>query len=782
MPQRPETQPAEKTLLAPSDTGPRSIGLGGGGFQPETPGSDGIGVVPVAPGPATPSDNPLFASQWHFGLLGDITAVWQDYTGAGVSVGVYDDGVEAGHEDLSANYDAALELSDVDAAPNGSTDGHGTSVAGIIVGSDNSLGGVGIAHGADLTGIDYLNDAFTLTYAEYLGVLEDMARFDITNNSWGSLPSYSEHTDIGEPGKQAGLERAALEVAISTGRGGLGTIITKAAGNYANDSDAEALGIFGSAHADGLNNLHEIITVAATGSTGYVTSYSNFGHALLIAAPAASVTTDRSGTAGYSSSAYTSSFGGTSAATPVVSGVVALMLEANPGLHWTDVQNILAASAAQTGSAYGAAASGYEQSPWMANGAATWNGGGMTFSASYGYGMIDAYAAVRMAEVWTRMLPDAGAHRVSRSASDLTDVNIADEGVTEVTIMLEGDEMIIDHLYVTVDYQHSWSADLTLSLVTPDGDEILLKQQEGYGAYDEDWTFGIASLRGMTEGGTWTLRITDSVGQDTGTLRGVTLDFEGHQIGDGAVYTFTDDFLALAASEAARGDIRMTDGARDWINAAAVSGDILASLRDSSASLSVSGALWAGLAGRVEHVATGDGNDTIEGNQADNLLLAGRGADSLAGGGGADSLEGGRGADLLSGDSGDDLLLGDSGDDILRGGDGVDMLRGAEGNDSLYGGAGADTLSGSFGDDLLQGGWGDDLLTADGGFDTLRGEAGNDTLNGGSNADEMHGGSGDDLLIGELGTDHLHGTGGTTCCAPMPGTTISTAGPGPTRC
>jgi uncharacterized protein YdiU (UPF0061 family) len=42
---------------------------------------------------------------------------------------------------------------------------------------------------------------------------------------------------------------------------------------------------------------------------------------------------------------YTDSFGGTSSAAPLVSGVVALMLEANPDLTWRDVQHVLVNSA-----------------------------------------------------------------------------------------------------------------------------------------------------------------------------------------------------------------------------------------------------------------------------------------------------------------------------------------------------------------------------------------------------------------------------------------------------
>lgn len=759
MPATYQTQPFDSLPLAPTDTGPGNIGFGGTDLGSQ-PGSGETGTVPIAPRAVAPTSNPLYSSQWHLGLIGDITTVWEDYTGTGVSVAIYDDGVQASHPDLVANYDSAAELTLVDSTPNSSSDGHGTSVAGLIAAANNSIGGVGVAYGAKITGVDYLNDAFQLSYAEYIDVLEAAANFDVINNSWGSIPVFNEYTDIGEAALQAGKERQAIAYTAETGRDGLGTVWVKAAGNYANDSEAQSMNIMGNAHGDGLNNLHELITVAATGSTGFVASYSNWGHCLLIAAPAASVTSDRTGSAGYDSGDYTYSFGGTSAATPIVTGVIALMLEANPDLHWRDVQNILAASAAQTGSQYGSAASGYEQAAWTSNGATTWNGGGMSYSMSYGYGMVDARAAVRMAEIWTRIFPDTGDHLATRSASNTTAIAIADDATTEMSITLDGDTMLIDHLYVTVDYAHGWDTDLTISLVAPNGMVIPLKINDGFGYYNADWTYGISSLRGMTDGGTWTLRIVDGVPADTGTLRSFRLDFEGQTLDTDDVYTFTDDFLELAAAETARTLVTETNGGTDWINAAALSGAALIDLRASTATMRVDGTQWLSFDGVLENVAGGDGNDTISGNAEANLLLGGRGADILGGEEGNDSLEGGRGNDDLSGDAGEDQLFGNSGDDVISGGTGADTIRGGEGNDTLWGNSGDDVIGGSYGDDLAYGGAGRDTITTDAGFDTIHGGAGRDLLNGGGNADEIHGGSGDDQIVGELGTDHLYGDRG----------------------
>ncbi|KAE9412555.1 hypothetical protein Angca_005488, partial [Angiostrongylus cantonensis] len=82
---------------------------------------------------------------------------------------------------------------------------------------------------------------------------------------------------------------------------------------------------------------------------------------------------------------------GTSFATPIVSGVIALMLQANPNLGARDIQNILALTAKRVDP---------NGSNWTTNGATNWNGGGMHASEDYGFGEIDARAAVRLAETW----------------------------------------------------------------------------------------------------------------------------------------------------------------------------------------------------------------------------------------------------------------------------------------------------------------------------------------------------------------------------------------------
>ena len=103
-------------------------------------------------------------AQWHLGYLGDLSKVWRDYTGKGVSVGVYDQGVESAHWDLAANIDKSKELVDdngnvLSGEPVFTSDdlhdgAHGTSCAGLIAAARNGRGGVGVAYDAKITSVN----------------------------------------------------------------------------------------------------------------------------------------------------------------------------------------------------------------------------------------------------------------------------------------------------------------------------------------------------------------------------------------------------------------------------------------------------------------------------------------------------------------------------------------------------------------------------------------------------------------------------------------------------
>ena len=196
-----------------------------------------------------------------------------------------------------------------------------------------------------------------------------------------------------------------------------------------------------------------------------------------------------------------------------------------------------------------------------------------------------------------------------------------------------------------------------------------------------------------------------------------------------------------------------------------------------------------------------DGDDTISGGAGNDSVYAGNGADVVDGGAGNDYLKGEAGDDTISGGTGDDTLYGGTGDDVMDGGEGTDTVNyyyseaGVDVNltDGTATGEGSDTLSnienvtgsqhddnitgddqinvirGYGGNDVVDAGAGNDTVYAGDGDDTveggtgndyLKGESGNDVVSGGEGDDTLYGGSGDDTLSGGAGNDYIRGESG----------------------
>lgn len=695
--------------------------------------------------------DPLFRKQWHFDLLGDIRTIWQEYSGQGVAVGVFDDGLQYRHYELAPNYRHDLELRlgglRMDPTPirtgGANPDAHGTAVAGLIAAAANGRGGVGVAWSADLTGINFLSDP-DIFRRNGATALEWSAAFDVANNSWGYSNGTFFLADLREA-RWVREEMAAWETATALGRDGKGTVIVLAAGNDGTNANGSLI-----------NGMHEVINVAAIDRKGAAEWYSNYGANILVAAPAASVTTDLPGRQGYDKRGggigdFTRDFNGTSAATPVVSGVVALMLEADPTLTWRDVRQILATSAKLTGAVTGT------RDDWAVGEAEfqnrpakedpqgdTWNDGGRHYSADYGFGRVDAYAAVRLAEVWQMIQTtdfDGGPDSLS-VRNDRTVRFSGQDGATASLNVTVAQDMRIEHVEITLrltyDTDRPAREDVLITLHAPDGSSFQLTyplwksqaaSERGSGlsanALDgAEWTFGLSHALGLNAQGTWRLEVenmTRGPANGGGTIGKVQLDFSGDVWDADDVHHITRDYwLALredggrttdGPSAARDGVIWDRDDGTDWIEMATIARDIDADLNDGGV-FRVGNRTWFRIGdhdgiGGIENLVTGDGDDTLAGNGAANRLAAMRGNDRLDGAAGPDALQGGQGNDTLAGGTGDDRLSGEGGSDSLAGGDGNDSLSGGLGDDTMSGGIGADAfiyanpLSRSFGDDVV---------------------------------------------------------------------------------
>ncbi|MEO2046736.1 MAG: S8 family serine peptidase [Pirellulales bacterium] len=277
---------------------------------------------------------------------------------------------------------------------------HGTEVAGLIGAvADNSLGGTGVAPGVTLVPIRLIDSVIPTnpgnpTIDAFRYATDEI---DITNNSWGpqALPGLSQRFLSGPTSGELIALRDTI-IGPNAGRDGLGIIHVFASGNNGEspyptgtipDIPIAVSGLDSSGYNGWINSRY---TIGITGVDhdgfydnvdGTVTAYPETSASVLVAAPTGSnsfinhlgddtglgsgiYTTDFTGEGGsnyapdpitnqefdrdfLANTDYTSRFNGTSASAPIATGVIALMLEANPDLSWRDVQEILVRSARQ---------------------------------------------------------------------------------------------------------------------------------------------------------------------------------------------------------------------------------------------------------------------------------------------------------------------------------------------------------------------------------------------------------------------------------------------------
>ena len=236
-------------------------------------------------------NDPIFAQSWHLrdtaGIDTDInvTWVWEDYTGEGVRVGVYDDGVGYIHSDLNDNYNRTrhfhYQFSEQDAGASVSQN-HGTAVSGIIAAeANNGIGSVGVAYDAEVSGVPIYGIWTTELIAYRTAAYAHQSAFDVVNHSYGST-AFSDWSLVGNEQYEAAVN-GALQAAIN-GRAGLGTSIVGSAGN----GRADAMGSGGPNDASisgGVQSARNTIVVGGLGQDGFVSDYSNPGSNLLVVAP-----------------------------------------------------------------------------------------------------------------------------------------------------------------------------------------------------------------------------------------------------------------------------------------------------------------------------------------------------------------------------------------------------------------------------------------------------------------------------------------------------------------
>lgn len=348
----------------------------------------------------TPND-PYYGSQWHLAKINSAGA-WNITRGSGVTIAILDSGVDATHADLKDRlvpgwnfYDNNSNTSDVH--------GHGTAVAGAAAAATNNSTGVAAVAGEAKIMPVRIADANAYAY-------------------WSTVAK----------GVTWATDNGARVINISyVGVAASSTV--QAASQYAKDRGGLVIVCAGNNGKDeGFAPTATMIPVSATDSSDNKTSWSSWGNFVAMSAPGASIwTTTRGGT-------Y-KTWNGTSFASPITAGVVAMMMAANPGLRNTDVENLLFGTADDLGAA--------GRDPY------------------FGYGRVNAGVAVAAAAQATvtvkttdTQAPSVGISSpgASSTVAGLTTVNVSatdNAGVGKVELWVNGTLLATD---TTAPYSFAW--------------------------------------------------------------------------------------------------------------------------------------------------------------------------------------------------------------------------------------------------------------------------------------------------------------------------------------
>ena len=499
--------------------------------------------------------DPLSGCQWHLsnssripirgGAGRDINVVdvWDDTDpktmGAGVNVAVVDDGLHYEHEDLTDNVEESRNHDYYNNYGNNDIFDplrfHGTSVAGVIAARDNAIGMRGVAPRATIYGFNLLGDhnkptADDIGDAMFPSAETDDAnsvRTSVSNNSWGVLDK------DGAPKSVSAIWESAVVRGINEGLDGKGIVYVWAAGNGHLRNDYANLG--------GYESHYAVIAVCAVNFADRRSSYSEMGPNLWVCAPSGDSATNfpAMGTT-RNGNRYRVSFSGTSAAAPIVSGIVALVRAANNELTWRDVKLILAASARKLDPS---------NSGWLSGATKYGAPGSYQFNHEYGFGTVDAEAAVNLAKNWSPV-PD---WREVEGRAEVLELTIPDapsptqSGTTvESSITIDNDVDFIEFVEINALFDHASFRDLDVELISPAGRKSILSPAEhgfppeatavfshladNYAPYplSESYRFGTARHLGENSAGQWTLRITDRYNRYAGKLKSWELKIYGH--------------------------------------------------------------------------------------------------------------------------------------------------------------------------------------------------------------------------------------------------------------
>ncbi len=433
---------------------------------------------------------------------------------------------------------------------------HGTCCCGVIAAEVDASLVVGAAPGCRLLPIKwessgpglFISDDKLMTILDFV-----KDKVDVLSNSWGASPTNNWALNV---------VNKIRKLAQTGGRRGKGIVFLWAAGNencpinFSSDQDIPytdgiTVRMDGSAVWVGVETSKEfehnltgvpgVMHIAALASNAQRSHYSNYGTSIALCAPTSNgheyhrmaVTGLGITTSSGTSSLISTSFGGTSSATPLVAGIAGLVISANPNLTAMEVISVLQSTASKDLNM-----SGYSKTPpasfdsdtsWDISPVTPFDNGNFsniehadgTWSPWFGFGKVDAAAAVARA---LQVSPDTTSDNILDKASSPSKA-IPDNnplGITDIlNVMEEGN---ISEIKIVLDITHTYIGDLIIKLLSPKGTTVVLHNRNGGSAkniskaYDLQTTPSLSSLKGESVNGDWVLQIIDAAAIDSGTL------------------------------------------------------------------------------------------------------------------------------------------------------------------------------------------------------------------------------------------------------------------------
>lgn len=262
------------------------------------------------------ANDPMLSQQWWYFHVGADKAYDTGFQGQGVTVAVLDTGVDRNHPDLKDNIVDGWNFVDNNDDVT-DKDGHGTHVAGIIAAvANNGIGIAGIAPKAKIMPIKVLTRM-------------GGTPVDIQNGVQFAVQKGARIISMSLGGYSSSIFQTIMSTAITSAYFS-GAVIIAAAGNENTDRDS-----YPAAYKD-------VIAVSAIDQSNQKASFSNYGKYIALAAPGVNILST------YPGGTYRV-LQGTSMATPIVSGVAALLLSKYPNLSPDGVKETLFREATDLG-------------------------------------------------------------------------------------------------------------------------------------------------------------------------------------------------------------------------------------------------------------------------------------------------------------------------------------------------------------------------------------------------------------------------------------------------